>query len=102
VRFLALHLQSRRSLTLPSHFDRAIDADGLLLTDTENLRQGQEKYARDSEEVKEWKKGEKGYELLETIKRVKPSVLIGVSTQKEAFTEEVSTSPAVFSEQTGS
>lgn len=73
-----------------SHLSRAIDADGLLLSNTKDLRPGQEKYTREKEEVEEWEKGEKGYELLETIKRVKPTVLIGVSTEKEAFSEEVS------------
>lgn len=89
-----LHLGAHRHL-LGAHADhllrssRAIDQPGLLTKQMDDLRDGQDKYARDEEELKDWEGGEEGFQLLEVIKRVKPTVLIGVSTEKEAFTEEV-------------
>jgi malate dehydrogenase (oxaloacetate-decarboxylating) len=66
-----------------------VDKQGLLTDDIDDLRGFQEPYARPADEVKGWKKGPNGVGLLETIKQVKPTVLIGTSTARGAFTEEV-------------
>jgi malate dehydrogenase (oxaloacetate-decarboxylating) len=58
----------------------AIDKDGLLVAGITSLRAEQREYAR---------KGEAGGSLLEVVERVKPTVLIGVSGQPRAFSENV-------------
>ena len=47
-------------------------------------------YTRKAEEVKDWDRNEDGIiSLLEVVKRVKPTILIGTSGQAGAFSEEV-------------
>jgi malate dehydrogenase (oxaloacetate-decarboxylating) len=46
-------------------------------------------FARPLKEVRDWRRGEQGINLLEVVRRVRPTVLIGVSGQAGAFTEEV-------------
>lgn len=77
-------------------FYRVLDRPGLLTTDTQNLRPGQENFVRDAEEVAEWTKGETGIELLEVVKRAKPTMLIGCSTAANSFNEQVGHSCALF------
>lgn len=71
-----------------------IDKDGLITKDfgqDGRIREGQEEFARPDEEWKE-EKGLQGgggkISLLETVKKVKPTVLIGTSTHAGGFTEE--------------
>jgi len=66
----------------------AIDRYGLITESTKDLRPEQRTYARKDQEVQDWKRlnGEIG--LLEVVSQVKPSVLIGVSGQGGAFTEQ--------------
>jgi len=71
-----------------------IDKQGLLLEGMDDLRDFQTSYARPREEVSEWTEDGQtgtgtGYSLLETVRRVKPSVLVGTSTMPGAFTEEI-------------
>ena len=40
-------------------------------------------------EVRGWKRNNNGIELLETVRRVKPTIMIGTSTAYGAFTEEI-------------
>lgn len=61
-----------------------LDKQGLLTKDMDDLAEQQKRYARDPEE---WGDGSKG--LLDVVKRVHPTVLIGCSTQPGAFTQEV-------------
>jgi len=68
----------------------AIDKDGLLIEWMPSVRPEQGGYTRPQAEVAEWKRDEQGrIELLEVIERVKPTVLIGVSGQPGAFTQEI-------------
>jgi malate dehydrogenase (oxaloacetate-decarboxylating) len=53
------------------------------------LRDFQVAYARPADEVKGWARGVGGIGLLEVVRRVKPTILIGVSTIARAFTEEI-------------
>jgi len=65
-----------------------VDKPGLLTTDIEDTVYFQKPYLRDVNEIKEWKlKQHPG--LLEVVQHVKPTILIGCSTCKNAFTEEV-------------
>jgi malate dehydrogenase (oxaloacetate-decarboxylating) len=67
-----------------------VDIQGLLTDDMQDLRDFQKPYARPASEVRDWKPGEQnGIDLLETIKRVRPTIMIGTSTAYGAFTEEI-------------
>ncbi|KAG8726737.1 NAD-dependent malic enzyme, mitochondrial, partial [Ceratobasidium sp. 428] len=69
-----------------------IDADGLLLQSNPNLRPGQEEYARDPAEVVGWSretKEQEAFRLIDVVREVKPTILIGTSTHSKAFTEDV-------------
>ncbi|MGY1434069.1 NAD-dependent malic enzyme [Streptomyces reniochalinae] len=67
-----------------------IDKPGLLTRHTSDLRDFQQPYARDPAEVTDWTAGDNGgYSLLETVKQVKPTTLLGTSTVQGAFTREV-------------
>ncbi len=71
-----------------SHF-YIVDVEGLLQSEGK-CDEGQKRFAQDSSRLKSWKvKDLKKITLLEVIQNAKPSVLIGVSTQKGAFTEEM-------------
>jgi len=54
-----------------------------------SLRDFQVPYARPADEVTGWARKAGGIELLEVVRRVKPTILIGVSTIAGAFTEEI-------------
>jgi malate dehydrogenase (oxaloacetate-decarboxylating) len=67
-----------------------VDIQGLLTDDMKDLRDFQKPYARPADEVKGWKRGEEnGIDLLETVRRVKPTIMIGTSTAYGAFTKEI-------------
>lgn len=93
-----------------------IDRNGLVTDDMPNLPNYQQAYARPAAEVASWaregRSGDNGHEhaasaghagaghqggnpaagkigLLEVVKRVKPTILIGTSTDHGAFTEDV-------------
>jgi len=71
-----------------------IDKQGLLLEGMDNLRDFQTSYAKPQETVKGWEEDGStgtgtGYSLLETVRRIKPTLLVGTSTVPGAFTEEV-------------
>ncbi|MBL3558569.1 NAD-dependent malic enzyme [Marinobacter sp. JB05H06] len=62
-----------------------VDRDGLLTSDIKGLQDFQSALAQDPARVKDWP----GRELIDVVKQVKPTVLIGVSGQKGLFTEDV-------------
>ncbi|KAJ9124350.1 hypothetical protein QFC22_001150 [Naganishia vaughanmartiniae] len=69
-----------------------IDRNGLLVDSMGNsLRQSQLAFARNDAECANWVKddSEKGLYLMDVIRNVKPTVLIGTSTHARAFTEEI-------------
>ncbi|MDR6121309.1 malate dehydrogenase (oxaloacetate-decarboxylating) [Bacillus sp. SLBN-46] len=73
-------------------YDRfwAVDYRGLLTDDISDVFTFQKPYARRAEEVREWERNEDGIiSLMEVVKRVKPTILIGTSGQAGAFTEEI-------------
>jgi len=71
----------------------AVDRNGLLLESMGNtLRHSQLSYARPDEEIKDWELENPEIQqvsLLDVIKNVKPTVLIGTSTHTRAFNEEI-------------
>ncbi|MFE5583860.1 NAD-dependent malic enzyme [Kitasatospora sp. NPDC056531] len=66
-----------------------IDRQGLLTRDMSDLRDFQQTYARDPAEVADWGRHDGAIPLLETVRRVNPTILLGTSTVHGAFTREV-------------
>ena len=66
-----------------------IDRNGLVSDDMKNLPDYQQEYARPAAEVSAWQRDGGKIGLLEVIKQVKPTILIGTSTDHGAFTREV-------------
>ncbi|WP_030375075.1 NAD-dependent malic enzyme [Streptomyces rimosus] len=78
-----------------------VDRPGLLLDDMDDLRDYQRGYARPKGEVESWAGGadraggdtgraaDQGIDLLTTVRNVRPTVLIGTSTVRGAFTRQV-------------
>lgn len=66
-----------------------IDINGLVTDDMQGLPDYQQEYARPVAEVSSWKRQDGKIGLLEVVKQVKPSILIGTSTDHGAFTKEV-------------
>src|SRR5579884_2166616 len=71
-----------------SHF-YAFKSNGLVTDKSEKVRPEQAPYARKEEEVKGWRQPNGELTLLDVVRHAKPTVLIGVSGQGGAFTEEV-------------
>jgi malate dehydrogenase (oxaloacetate-decarboxylating) len=69
----------------------AIDRAGLLTTAAAGLGAAQRRYARPEAEVAGWQQDDAtgGAGLAEVVRRVRPTILIGTSTQAGAFTEPV-------------
>ncbi|RKW19149.1 MAG: NAD-dependent malic enzyme [Cardiobacterium sp.] len=66
-----------------------IDRNGLVSADMKNLPDYQQEYARPAAEVSAWQRDGGKIGLLEVVKQVKPTILIGTSTDHGAFTREV-------------
>nr|WP_315969067.1 oxaloacetate-decarboxylating malate dehydrogenase [Nigerium massiliense] len=66
-----------------------IDINGLVTDDMKALPGYQQVYARHPAEVKDWNRAEGKVDLLEVVKQVKPTILIGTSTDHGAFTQQV-------------
>jgi malate dehydrogenase (oxaloacetate-decarboxylating) len=67
----------------------AVDKDGLLVEGMTGMTREQAKFARATNEVQDWPRGETGIGLNEVVERARPTVLIGVSGQAGAFSEDV-------------
>ncbi|MEU6958868.1 NAD-dependent malic enzyme [Streptomyces chrestomyceticus] len=69
-----------------------VDRPGLLLDGMDGLRDYQRGYARPEEEVEDWSAddaGRDGVDLLTVVRNVRPTVLIGTSTVRGAFTRQI-------------
>ncbi|MGW5431956.1 NAD-dependent malic enzyme [Streptomyces sp. NPDC004059] len=66
-----------------------IDKQGLLTRDMDGLRDFQQPYARDPAEAADWARDDGAISLLETVRQVEPTILLGTSTAHGAFTREV-------------
>ncbi|MEV6591855.1 NAD-dependent malic enzyme [Streptomyces acidicola] len=76
-----------------------VDKQGLLTGDMTDLRDFQQPYARDPADVADWARHDDVIALLETVRRVKPTILLGTSTVQGAFTREVVEAMAEGTEQ---
>jgi len=66
----------------------ALDLHGLVTENGKDVRPEQLPYARKEREVQGWRQPNRDITLLDVIRHAKPTVLIGVSGQAGAFTEE--------------
>ncbi|QUQ67131.1 NAD-dependent malic enzyme [Kutzneria sp. CA-103260] len=66
-----------------------VDRQGLLTSDMPDLRDFQQPYARDPAEVKGWAADGGPITLLDAVRHVRPTILLGTSTAHGAFTREV-------------
>jgi malate dehydrogenase (oxaloacetate-decarboxylating) len=66
----------------------AVDKDGLIVEGMK-VRPEQARFAQPKSAVKGWVRGEYGISLLEVVRQAKNTVLIGVSGQAGAFSEDV-------------
>lgn len=66
-----------------------IDRDGLVTDDMPDLPDYQQVYARPAADVADWERGARGIGLLEVVRRARPTILIGTSTDHGAFTQDV-------------
>jgi malate dehydrogenase (oxaloacetate-decarboxylating) len=66
-----------------------VDKQGLLTSDMAGLRDYQQPYARGPEEVKGWAANGGPIGLLDAVRNVKPTILLGTSTAHGAFTREI-------------
>ena len=75
----------------------AIDRYGLVTENGKDVRREQLPYARKEQEVQSWKQPNGEITLLDVVRHAKPSVLIGVSGQPGAFTEQAVRAMASYS-----
>lgn len=67
-----------------------IDRQGLLLSDDLSLTDAQRPYGRNPDDIQAWAIHEKKYpSLTDTMRQVKPTILIGCSAQPGAFSEDI-------------
>jgi malate dehydrogenase (oxaloacetate-decarboxylating) len=67
----------------------AMDQYGLITESRQNVTPEQLPYARKEQEVQSWRPPTREITLLDVVRNVKPTVLIGVSGQPGTFTEQV-------------
>ena len=63
-----------------------VDRSGLVHKESDGLRQYQLQFAKDTQELGDWKGG---FELFDVVHNVQPEILIGVSGQSGLFTQEL-------------
>jgi malate dehydrogenase (oxaloacetate-decarboxylating) len=66
-----------------------VDAPGLVHSQQQDLDAFKSEYARPFETVADWAGAPEHIPLLEVVKRVRPTILIGAAAQPQAFTEEI-------------
>ncbi len=76
----------------------AIDRYGLITEHGKDVRPEQVPYARKEQEVQGWKQPSGEINLLDVVRHARPSVLIGVSGQPGAFTEDAVREMAKYSQ----
>ena len=67
-----------------------IDRQGLLLNDDMDLTEAQKPYGRNPKEIKRWSINDKrNPSLTDTVRHVKPTILIGCSAQPGSFSQDI-------------
>lgn len=76
-----------------------VDRQGLLLKNTQGLASFQEPYARDPSDITDWKIADKNnITLADVVNNMHPTILVGCSTVRSAFTKEIVTTMAAHCE----
>ncbi len=70
-----------------------IDKDGLVMTDSPHIASFQKPYAKTPQDITDWSQTST-LDLETVVRQVKPTILVGCSTVRGAFTEEVITEMA--------
>lgn len=71
-----------------------MDSQGLISDEKNNIDYFKAPYARSSNETEDWDVEDKTMGLLDVVRNVKPTILIGTSTDHGAFTKDVVTTMA--------
>lgn len=82
----------RKGLSLEEAYQRfwLIDRQGLLISSDLELTEAQKAYARTSNEINTWETANPNHlSLLDTVRHVRPTILIGCSAQPGAFSQEI-------------
>lgn len=82
----------RDGLSIEEAYQRfwLIDRQGLLLNSDSELTEAQKPYARNPKEIEKWRINEKQHpSLTDTVRHVKPTILIGCSAQVGAFSQDI-------------
>lgn len=82
----------RRGISPQDAYDRfwLIDRQGLLIKGDPDLTESQAPYARMQSEVIGWNDHDKKYiSLADTVRKIKPTILIGCSSQPGAFSQDI-------------
>jgi len=82
----------RQGLSAKEAYQRfwLIDRNGLLLNTDNDLTEAQLPYAKKFEEISDWTiNGHQNPSLTDTIRNVKPTILIGSSAQPNAFSQDI-------------
>ncbi len=67
-----------------------VDSRGLVHTGRSNLEPSKQRFAQDIERINSWKTEQPdSFRLLDVVRNVQPTILIGTSAQTGAFTEEI-------------
>lgn len=67
-----------------------VDIHGLIHSEMSSVDKGQKAFAQDFNKIRNWKVSDQNnISLLDVVKNAHPTILIGVSTQAGAFTEEI-------------
>ncbi len=66
-----------------------ISSAGLLTKDMDNLMAFQTRFSKNKQQVADWNRENGAIRLLEVVKQVKPTIIVGVSGQPGLITEEV-------------
>jgi malate dehydrogenase (oxaloacetate-decarboxylating) len=94
----AMKLEGCSEVEALNHF-YIIDIDGLIHNELTSLDPEQRRFARNFSECNSWQRaGGNKITFLDVVKHVKPTILIGVSAQPNAFTEEIVKMMASFTE----
>ncbi|ASQ45649.1 NAD-dependent malic enzyme [Legionella clemsonensis] len=83
---------ARRGLSKEEAYDRfwLIDRQGLLIDSDLELTEAQKPYARKAAEVADWEHPGRQYpSLTDTVRQIKPTILIGCSAQPGAFSQDI-------------
>jgi malate dehydrogenase (oxaloacetate-decarboxylating) len=81
----------RRGLSVEEAYNRfwLVDRQGLLIDSDLELTEAQQPYSRKASEINSWSTENQQLSLRDTVRQIKPTILIGCSAQTAAFSQEI-------------